>query len=53
MKRSVKLMDKRSKANNDFEDNDRITLRGRTPEEVERYLLSGEPDDLSYEYFDE
>ncbi|NLN03444.1 MAG: hypothetical protein GX166_01255 [Clostridiaceae bacterium] len=46
-------MDKRARINASHEDDDRITLRGRTPEEVDGYLLSGEPDDLSYEYFDE
>ena len=46
-------MDKKSKVNREYEDNDRITLRGKTPEEVHHYLLSGEPDDLSFEYFEE
>jgi len=46
-------MDKRAKTNIDYDDENRLTLRGRTPDEVDGYLLSGEPDDLSYDYFED
>ena len=40
-----------NEANNTISENS-ITMAGKTPEEVLPYLLSGEPDDLSHEFFD-
>lgn len=35
------------------EDEEEVTLRGKYPEDIDLYLLSGEADDLSFEYFNE
>jgi hypothetical protein len=32
---------------------DEINMAGKTPEEMQDYLLSGDPDDLSNEYFND